>query len=69
MVLEGVDCINFVWNRVCWQTHINKINKPSVSIKRGEFLDIRGFVHYSTIHAEKSNKMQRCIKIYYSIFI
>jgi hypothetical protein len=32
-------------------------------------LDIRGSVHYSTIHTEKSNKMQQCIKIYYSIFI
>ena len=26
-------------------------------------LDIRGFVHHSTIHKEKSNKMQQCIKI------
>jgi len=24
---------------------------------------------YFTVHAEKSNKMQHCIKIYYSIFI
>jgi len=26
-------------------------------------------MHHSTIHTEKSNKMQQCIKIYYSIFI
>jgi len=31
--------------------------------------DVRGSVHHSTIHTEKSNKMQQCIKIYYSIFI
>jgi hypothetical protein len=32
-------------------------------------LDVRGSVHRSTIHTEKSNKMQQCFKIYYSIFI
>jgi hypothetical protein len=42
MVLEGVDCIHFVWNRVCWKTQINKVNRPSVSIKCGEFLDVCG---------------------------
>jgi len=26
-------------------------------------LDVRGSVHRSTIHKEKSNKMQQCIKI------
>jgi hypothetical protein len=26
-------------------------------------LDVRGSVHHSTIHKEKSNKMQQCIKI------
>jgi hypothetical protein len=32
--------------------------------------DVCGFVHHSTIHKEKSNKMQKCIKnFYYSIFI
>jgi hypothetical protein len=31
--------------------------------------DVRGSVRHSTIHTEKSNKMQQCIKIYYSIFI
>jgi len=25
--------------------------------------DVRGSVHHSTIHKEKSNKMQQCIKI------
>jgi hypothetical protein len=31
--------------------------------------DVFGSVHHSTVHTEKSNKMQQCIKIYYSIFI
>jgi hypothetical protein len=31
--------------------------------------DICGSVHHSTIHTEKSNKMQQFIKINYSIFI
>jgi hypothetical protein len=31
--------------------------------------DVRGSVRHSTIHTEKSNKMQHCIKIYYSIFM
>ena len=26
-------------------------------------LDVRGSVHHSTIHKEKSNKLQQCIKI------
>jgi hypothetical protein len=26
-------------------------------------------VHHTTIHKEKSNKMQQCIKFYYSTFI
>jgi len=32
-------------------------------------LDLRGSVYHSTIHTQKSNKMQQCIEIYYSIFI
>jgi hypothetical protein len=32
-------------------------------------LDVRGSVHHSAIHTEKSNKTQQCNKIYYSIFI
>jgi hypothetical protein len=32
-------------------------------------LDVRGSMHHSTIHTEKSNKMQQSIKIYYFIFI
>jgi hypothetical protein len=31
--------------------------------KSVEKLDVRGSVHHSTIRKEKSNKMQRCIKI------
>ena len=33
------------------------------------WFEVRGSVHHSKIHTEKSNKMQQCIKIYYSIFI
>jgi len=35
----------------------------------GFLLDVRGSVHHSKIHTEKSNKMQQCMKIYYSILI
>jgi len=31
--------------------------------------DVCGSVHHSTIHTEISNKMQQCIKIYYSMFM
>jgi len=31
--------------------------------------DVCGSVHHGTIHKEKSNKMQQCIKIDYSLFI
>jgi hypothetical protein len=31
-------------------------------------LDVRGSVHHSAIHTDKPNKMEQCIKIYYSIF-
>jgi hypothetical protein len=31
--------------------------------------DVRGSVHFSKIHTEKSNKMQHCIKLYYFVFI
>jgi len=30
--------------------------------------DVRGSVHHSIIHAEITNKMQQCIRIYYSVF-
>ena len=30
--------------------------------------DVRGSVHHSTILIETPNKMQQCIKIFYSIF-
>ena len=32
-------------------------------------VDVRGSVHHSIIRTEIANKMQQCIKIYYSIFI
>jgi hypothetical protein len=31
--------------------------------------DVCGSMHHIKIHIEKSNKMQQCMKIYYSIFI
>ena len=35
----------------------------AVYTKHVLLLDVRGSVHHSTIHKEKSNKMQQCIKI------
>ena len=32
-------------------------------------LDVRGSVHHGIIHKEITNKMQQCIRIYYSTFI
>jgi hypothetical protein len=32
-------------------------------------VDVCGSMHHSTVHTEKSNKMQQYIKIYYSLFI
>jgi hypothetical protein len=32
-------------------------------------VDVRGSVHHSIIRTEIANKMQQCIKIYYSMFI
>jgi hypothetical protein len=44
--------------------------RPSVTyldtrrhIQEHNNIDVRGFLHHSTIHKEKSNKMQQCIKI------
>jgi hypothetical protein len=31
--------------------------------------DVRGSVHHSIVHTERSNKMQQFIKVYYSMFI
>jgi hypothetical protein len=31
--------------------------------------DVRGCVHHSTIHQEKSNKMQQCIKTLFPIYV
>ena len=39
------------------------IQLPSMSVKQEFCLDIRGSVHHSKIHKEKSKKMQQCIKI------
>jgi hypothetical protein len=35
----------------------------------GLTFDVSGSVHHSKIHKEKSNKIQQCMKCYYSIFI
>jgi len=32
-------------------------------------VDVRGSVYHSIIHTEVANKMQQCIKIYYSMFM
>jgi hypothetical protein len=32
-------------------------------------LDVRGSVHHNTIHKEKFNKMQQCIKILFHIYM
>jgi hypothetical protein len=47
------------------------MNKKNIKRKQVTSLqlDVCGSVHHDTIHTEKSNKMQQCIKIYYSIFI
>jgi hypothetical protein len=47
-------------------TSLTQWNKPN---KQTTGFDVHGSMHHSTIHTEKSNKMQQCIKIYYSIFI
>jgi len=39
------------------------------SCRVSQKFDVSGSVHHSTIHTEKSKKMQQCIKIYYSVFI
>jgi len=41
---------------VCYEAFTSKS-------KYGSQFDIRGSVHHSTIHKEKSKKMQQCIKI------
>ena len=40
-----------------------------VDIKANFTFDVRGSMHHSIIHTEIANKMQQCIKIYYSMFI
>jgi hypothetical protein len=41
-------------------------NLENVLFKISNTFDVRGSVHHSTIHTEKANKMQLCIKTYYS---
>ena len=55
-----------------WQPlvlHTWKVVRRVVAGRWQLIFDVRGSVHRSTIHTEKSNKMQQCIKMYYSIFI
>jgi hypothetical protein len=47
---------------------VNKVSSPYYIPNENWKLDVCGPVHHSKIHTEKSNKMQQCIKIYYSIF-
>jgi hypothetical protein len=53
----------------CWRVpHIQMYSQHKITYTMF-FGDVHGSVHHSTIHTEKSNKMQQCIKIYYSIFM
>jgi hypothetical protein len=52
------------------QTYLlSKRKQAVICTKSVSCLEVRGSVHHSTIHTEKSNKMQQCIKIYYSTFL
>jgi hypothetical protein len=42
---------------------------PVFSGRSTNAFDVCGSVHYSIIHTEIANKMQQCIKIYYSMFV
>jgi hypothetical protein len=48
---------------------VSKVEKFELSLEEYSkrtgkcLLDVHGSVHHSTIHKEKSNKMQQCIKI------
>jgi hypothetical protein len=53
----SLTCYN---NTLCWQVII---------LRSKQFFYVRGYVHHSKIHKEKSNKMQQCTKFHYSIFI
>jgi hypothetical protein len=48
---------------------VNYLLCPQMGKQENSRLDVHGSVHHSTIHTEKFNKMQQCIKIYYFIFI
>jgi hypothetical protein len=54
LVLSSVETV-----RICVLYRWEQLNK----------LDVHGSMHHSTIHKERSNKMEQCIDFYYSIFI
>jgi hypothetical protein len=49
-----------------WRQHLQNINTIYQTIFT---LDVRGSVHHSTIHKEKTNKMQQCIKIFIVLYL
>jgi len=65
--IDHSQSLSFPGLRLALIRPVTNITKRSHKINSK--LDVRGSVHHSTIHTEISNKMQRCIKIYYSIFI
>jgi len=50
-------------NYTNFQIYLFKINAYFQKLERNLLLDVRGSVHHSKIHREKSNKMQQCIQI------
>jgi hypothetical protein len=54
------------WHQNFFKTYSNKVghNRHTYVV-----VDVSGSMHHSRIHTEKSNKMQQCIRIYYSMFI
>jgi hypothetical protein len=54
-------CTGNTWRHIPKKSYI--IITTGVTDAKHKQLDVRGSVHHSTIHKEKSTKMQQCIKI------
>jgi hypothetical protein len=53
-----------------WNAKSNKCFKSHKYLTKVDILDVHGSVHHSTIHEEKSNKTQQCIKfVLFPIYI